>query len=199
MTELSSRKEKDKDEKELEAINQARVAAFSIQGEGALSKTIEVGITPEAYQVVNIVIHNKSGVAVEYMVKVAKMTNNLPLTLKLEKSEASPDPTFIENYTAFKAQQVFDPNVKQGDTYNGTMEGQKHTYGLKANLTTNAYKYKGHFRRRGWRMIIFLMLQTHHRRFLRMVSPTTRTSTRRASRKKGLMMNRRQRSLLNIP
>ena len=94
----------------VQSSDQARVAAFSIQGGDALSKTIEAEIVPGTFQEVSIVINNKSEVAVEYMVKIAKKTDNLPLTLKVEKAGNSPDPTFIENDAengiAFTAQQI---------------------------------------------------------------------------------------------
>lgn len=111
-----------------QSSDQARVAAFSIQSgiqDGdTQSKTVRTEIVPGAAQEVNIVIHNKSEVAVEYTVKVAKKTDNLPLTLKLEKVGDVPDPTSAENENAnaFTVQQIPGDHT---DTYQLTITWPK--------------------------------------------------------------------------
>lgn len=70
---------------------QARVAAFSITGGGALEQTkgITATVSPGEAEIVNLIIDNKSEVAVEYQVEVTHVTKNLPLSLEVKKDGAS--------------------------------------------------------------------------------------------------------------
>ncbi len=61
----------------------ARVAKFSIEGDGILSESIEVSLAPGDTQEKSFTIENNSEVAVEYTVTINNMTKNLPLVLSL--------------------------------------------------------------------------------------------------------------------
>lgn len=72
-----------------ESSSSARVAKFSIEGEGILSESIAVSLAPGGYEEKTFSIKNNSEVSVEYTVEVAKMTNNLPLELSMKKKDSS--------------------------------------------------------------------------------------------------------------
>lgn len=62
--------------------------------------------------------------------------------------ESIMDSNLLELYAIWEANGytvVFEPNVRQGDTYTGEMEDQIHNYGEKKPLTKNEYEYPGHF------------------------------------------------------
>ncbi len=82
----------------------ARVAKFSIQGSGALSRSIEASLFPGESQTATLIIENNSEVAVEYTVAVTNVTNNLPLSFRMVKEGASP--TVDTNGTTFTARQI---------------------------------------------------------------------------------------------
>ncbi len=75
----------------------ARVAAFNITQEKTVSKTIEANITPGTTQITELVITNKSEVAVEYTLTVTNKTGNLPLKFKLAPVDGAPSVT-TESY-----------------------------------------------------------------------------------------------------
>lgn len=67
----------------------ARVAKFSIEGEGMLTEQIKESFVPGSSLAKPLSIHNNSEVAVEYTVAVTNATNNLPLNFSLKKDGAS--------------------------------------------------------------------------------------------------------------
>lgn len=110
-----------------QSSDQARVAAFSIQGGGALSKTIKAEVAPNGSGTVTLAIHNKSEVAVEYTIVVDNETNNLPLKFALTKTDATsttPNPVANENSTTFTAQQIPGDHT---DKYTLTINWPKET------------------------------------------------------------------------
>ncbi len=82
----------------------ARVAKFSFEGSGELLQSIEASLFPGESQTATLIIENNSEVAVEYTVAVTNVTNNLPLSLRMEKIEASS--TVDINGTTFTVQQI---------------------------------------------------------------------------------------------
>lgn len=70
--------------------NSARIAAFNITEEGRIFKTIDAKVTPGTTQSVDLIITNKSEVAVEYELTVTNVTGNLPLKFKLNRADTSP-------------------------------------------------------------------------------------------------------------
>jgi len=72
-----------------QSSEQARVAAFSITGAGALEKTITAMVSPGETTDVKLIINNNSEVAVEYEIEVSKETENLPLSLELKEGNTS--------------------------------------------------------------------------------------------------------------
>lgn len=70
-------------------IEGARVAKFSITGDGILSEPIAAELKPGGFETASLNIHNNSEVAVEYTINVANETDNLPLQLSLEKTGSS--------------------------------------------------------------------------------------------------------------
>jgi len=85
--------------------DQARVAAFSIEGGGDFYKSVQTNIIPGEPQTVSLVIYNNSEVSVEYSVEVTNVTNNLPLTFTMEEVDSSPEFT-AESETGFTARQL---------------------------------------------------------------------------------------------
>ncbi len=73
----------------VQSSDQARVAKFSIKGEGDLSKTIAAELVPDEDTEVNLIIHNDSEVAVEYKIEVTSETSNLPLSFRMVKEGTS--------------------------------------------------------------------------------------------------------------
>ncbi len=73
----------------VQSSDQARVAAFSIKGEGALSQTIAAELVPGGSQDVILKIRNDSEVAVEYKIEVTNETKNLPLSFSQKKENGS--------------------------------------------------------------------------------------------------------------
>ena len=65
--------------------NSARVAKFSIEGEGTLLEAIDASFFPGEEKPVTLEIRNNSEVAVEYTVPVTNETKNLPLSFRMEK------------------------------------------------------------------------------------------------------------------
>ncbi len=82
----------------------ARVARFSIQGSGELSQSIEASLCPGGSKTAALILENKSEVAVEYTITVTNVTNNLPLSFRMEKEGSSP--ALETNGTTFTAQQI---------------------------------------------------------------------------------------------
>lgn len=80
--------------------DQARVAKFSITGDGRLVQPIETAIAPGETQPVILAIKNESEVSVEYTITVTNETKDLPLTFRIGGSAAS------TGGTTFTAQQV---------------------------------------------------------------------------------------------
>lgn len=72
-----------------QSIGNARVARFSIKGGGSLSLPVNADLIPGETGEVPLIIENNSEVAVEYTVAVSNETNNLPLTLRMEKKMGS--------------------------------------------------------------------------------------------------------------
>jgi len=72
-----------------QSSDNARVAKFSIVGEGVLFQPIEANLIPGMVETANLNIHNNSEVAVEYTVTVTNATNNLPLHLRMIKTDSS--------------------------------------------------------------------------------------------------------------
>jgi len=91
--------------------DQARAAKFSITGEGSFGQTIEADLVPGENKIVKLTIKNDSEVSVEYTITAVNETENLPLTLSLEKKGSSP----AEKNTEFTVQQL--PNNKSTDEY----------------------------------------------------------------------------------
>jgi len=73
-----------------QAGGQARVAKFSVTGDGVLSQPIEAALYPGASQKASLNIYNNSEVSVEYTVTATNMTKNLPLCLSISKTGEAP-------------------------------------------------------------------------------------------------------------
>jgi len=84
--------------------DQARVAKFSIQGSGMLSHALEMTLRPGDTKTAPLIIVNNSEVAVEYTMEVTNVTNNLPLSFRIEKQKDSPE--LDTNGATFTAQQL---------------------------------------------------------------------------------------------
>lgn len=82
----------------------ARVAKFSIEGSGIFSQPIEASLVPGSSETASLIIQNNSEVAVEYTITVTNMTNNLPLSFRMEKEGSSP--TMQASGTTFTEQQI---------------------------------------------------------------------------------------------
>jgi len=67
----------------------ARVAKFSVEGDGVLLRPIEAKLSPGESLKETLNIHNNSEVTVEYTLTVSSATNNLPLHFKVTKTGAS--------------------------------------------------------------------------------------------------------------
>ena len=65
----------------------ARVAVFSVKGEGVLSKPIAAELVPGEIVYKSLIIENDSEVAVEYKISVKHETDNLPLQFYISKEE----------------------------------------------------------------------------------------------------------------
>lgn len=78
--------------------DQARVAKFSIVGDGTLLEPITAEFVPGSSQEVDLVIENDSEVSVEYTVEVTNATKNLPLSFRIKKdaSESTGDANGIK-------------------------------------------------------------------------------------------------------
>jgi len=87
-----------------ENSNEARVAKFSITGEGTLLEPIVAELIPGGSLERTLNIHNNSEVAVEYTVSVANVTNDLPLHFSMSKLGASP--ALETDNTTYTAQQL---------------------------------------------------------------------------------------------
>jgi len=74
-----------------QSSDNARVARFSIEGEGVFSQPIEASLIPGDSAEAELIIKNNSEVAVEYTVKVTNVTKNLPLQFSVERSGTAPD------------------------------------------------------------------------------------------------------------
>ncbi len=69
----------------------ARVALFSITQEGTIFETIEASVAPNTPQNVELIITNKSEVAVEYNLTITNTTRNIkPLKFRLNAQGTSP-------------------------------------------------------------------------------------------------------------
>lgn len=89
----------------------ARVAVFSVKGEGVLSKPIAAELVPGEIVSNNlIIIENDSEVAVEYTITVTNVTENLPLMFRLIKSGTSSDESdeqdWVPKYESSSPQQI---------------------------------------------------------------------------------------------
>lgn len=73
-----------------ESSDDARVAKFSITGEGELAKGITAEVAPGETKEVPLKIKNDSEVAVEYTVTVTSVTKNLPLSFRIGKTGTEP-------------------------------------------------------------------------------------------------------------
>lgn len=79
--------------------NSARVAEFNIKQEGTLFNTFEAEITPGETQSAELIITNKSEVAMEYTLTVTNKTGNLsPLKFKLNAVDGTVTPVTTENH-----------------------------------------------------------------------------------------------------
>lgn len=72
-----------------QSSDQARVAKFSIEGEGALSQPIEAILIPGKTEEVTLIIQNNSEVSVEYTITVTNVTNNLPLSFRMNEKDGT--------------------------------------------------------------------------------------------------------------
>jgi len=88
-----------------QSSDRARVARFSIKGDGDLSKTITAELAPGGFQDVILKIQNDSEVAVEYTVEVTNETKNLPLCLSQKKEDGSFSDS-VEDSITFTDQQI---------------------------------------------------------------------------------------------
>lgn len=93
----------------------ARVAKFSVEGGGIFSEPIVADLVPGESQTASIVIYNNSEVAVEYTVAVTNVTNNLPLSLRMEKDGA--DPAVQTGDVAFTVQHIPGKHTDQYTLY----------------------------------------------------------------------------------
>lgn len=86
----------------------ARVAKFSIEGSGTLMQTVKAELIPGKSETATLIIQNNSEVAVEYTVTVTKVTNNLPLSFRMEKKADSLtlDPTENANGITLTGQRL---------------------------------------------------------------------------------------------
>lgn len=73
-----------------QSSDQARVAKFSIEGSCELSQPMEASLIPGGAEDATLIIQNNSEVSVEYTITVTNVTNNLPLSFRMEKAGASP-------------------------------------------------------------------------------------------------------------
>ncbi len=69
----------------------ARVAKFSVKGDGILSQPVEAELVPGTKETASLNIYNNSEVTVEYTISVSNETGNLPLELRMTK-EGDPTP-----------------------------------------------------------------------------------------------------------
>ncbi len=101
----------------VQSSDNARVAKFSIQGKGELiTGSIEASLIPGESISATLLIENKSEVAVEYTVEVDNVTDNLPLSFRMEKKDGS-SPDMQPNDTTFKAQQIPGNHTDQYTLY----------------------------------------------------------------------------------
>ncbi len=71
--------------------DEARVALFNITQEGTIFNTIEASVAPNTPQSVELIIKNKSEVAVEYNLTITNTTSNIkPLKYRLNAQGTSP-------------------------------------------------------------------------------------------------------------
>ncbi len=87
-----------------QSADSARVAKFSISGDEKLSTGIEVKLIPGGSESANLVINNNSEVAVEYTIVVTNVTENLPLSFRMEKPDSSL--VSVQSGTPFTAEQL---------------------------------------------------------------------------------------------
>ncbi len=90
----------------VQSSDQARVAAFSIKGEGDLLGTIAATLVPGEDTDVKLIIRNDSEVAVEYKIEVTNETKNLPLSFRMEKKSTSDSTEYVDETITFTDQQI---------------------------------------------------------------------------------------------
>lgn len=90
----------------VQSSDQARVAAFSIKGEGDLSRTIAATLVPGEDTDVKLIIRNDSEVAVEYKIEVTRETSNLPLSFRMEKEGTSDSTQYVNDTITYTDQQA---------------------------------------------------------------------------------------------
>ncbi len=79
----------------------ARVAKFSIRSGSTLSRSVEASFYPGKSETATLLVENDSEVSVSYAITVTNETNNLPLSLRLEKKNSS-----LTDGTAFTDQRL---------------------------------------------------------------------------------------------
>lgn len=99
----------------VQSSDQARVAKFSIKGEGDLSQTIAATLVPGEDTDVKLVIRNDSEVAVEYKIEVTRETSNLPLSFRMVEEGTSNSIEDVNGTITYTDQQIPGPHA---DTYN---------------------------------------------------------------------------------
>ncbi len=106
----------------VQSSDQARVAKFSIKGEGDLLRTIAAELAPGEDTNVKLIIRNDSEVAVEYKIEVTRETSNLPLSFRMVKDGTSNSIEDVNGTITYTDQQVPGPHT---DTYNLLIRWQK--------------------------------------------------------------------------
>jgi len=91
------------------AEDTARVARFEISESGLQEHYITASIIPGESAVQELKIQNKSEVAVEYTIKVEKLTDNLPVAFRIGETESEGN---VFTYT-----QTLQPNETAENTY----------------------------------------------------------------------------------
>ncbi len=90
----------------VQSSDRARVAKFSIKGEGDLSRTIAAELAPGEDTNVKLIIRNDSEVAVEYKIEVTNETKNLPLSFRMEKEDDSDSTQYVSDTITYTDQQL---------------------------------------------------------------------------------------------
>lgn len=107
----------------------ARVAVFSVKGDGVLSKPIAAELVPGEIVSRSLIIENDSEVAVEYTITITNVTENLPLMFRLIKSGTSSDESDEQDWV-HKYESSFPQQIPCKSTENYTLEIKSELNGL---------------------------------------------------------------------